>query len=192
MRKRVIISGLLGAVILIVWTFLVNGILGFGSSIDRKSISAERQVHEFLKASLSEPGRYIANPELTLAGTFPEGEPVFSIHYSGMGHDSAGTVMLVQLAMFVITPMIGAWMLSVSSPRILSSYPRRVLFFAALGLLIALYGGITNFAIDGYGAGDALMLALLDIITWTLVGMVVAWRMQPEPGILGQPQRVRA
>jgi hypothetical protein len=192
MRKRVIISGLLGAVILIVWTFLVNGILGFGSSIDRKSISAERQVHEFLKASLSEPGRYIANPELTLAGTFPEGEPVFSIHYSGMGHDSAGTVMLVQLAMFAIAPMIGAWMLSVSSPWILSRYTRRVLFFAAMGLLIAVYGGIENFGIDGYPPVDALLLALLDVITWTLVGMVVAWRMRPEPDMLRQPQTARA
>jgi hypothetical protein len=192
MRRRVIVSGLPGAVVLIVWTFLVNGILGFGGGIDRKSISAERQVHGVLSASLAEPGRYIANPELTPAGTFPEGEPVYSIHYSGMGHESAGTVMLVQLAMFVIAPMIGAWMLSVSSPWVLSSYPRRVLFFAAMGLLVAFYGGLTNFGIDRYPPKDALMLALLDIITWTLVGLVVAWRMGPEPDILRQPQTVRA
>ena len=186
MRRRVIISGLLGAVVLVVWTYLVNGILGFGSSIDRKSISAERQVHELLKASLSEPGRYIANPELTPAGTFAEGEPVFSILHSGMGHESAGTVMLVQVAMFLIAPMIGAWMLSVSSPWMLSSYPRRVLFFAAMGLLVAFYGGITNFGIDSYPPRDALMLALLDVITWILVGLAVAWRMRPEPETLRQ------
>jgi hypothetical protein len=192
MRRKVVMSGLLGAVVLVVWTFLVNGILGLGSSIERKRITAERDVHEFLQARLAEPGRYIANPERTGAGVFPEGEPVFSIHYSGMGHESAGTVMLVQLAMFLVTPMTGAWMLSVSSPWMLSSYPRRVLFFVAMGLLIAFYGGITNFGIDSYPPKDALMLALLDAITWTLVGLVVAWRMRPEPEILKRPQTARA
>lgn len=192
MRRRVIISGLLGAVVLVVWTFLINGILGFGSSIDRKSITTERKVHETLRASLVEPGRYIANPELTLAGTFPEGEPVFSIHYSGMGHESAGAVMLVQVAIFVAAPMISAWLLSVSSPWILSSYPRRVFFLAAMGLLIALSGSIANFGIDSYAAKDALMLALLDITTWTVVGLVVAWRMRPEADILRHAQTVRA
>jgi hypothetical protein len=192
MRKKVIVSGLLGAVVLVVWTFLVNGVFGVGSGIERRPMAAERQVHEILNASLAEPGRYIANPELTAAGSFPEGEPVFSIHYSGMGHESAGTVMLVQLAMFLVAPMIGAWMLSVSSPWMLSSYPRRVLFFGVMGLLTALYGGITNFGIDSYPPEDALMLAVLDVITWTLVGLVVAWRMRPEPAILRQPQTARA
>jgi hypothetical protein len=67
-----------------------------------------------------------------------------------------------------------------------------VLFFAALGLLVAFYGGITNFGIDSYPPNDALMLALLDVITWTLVGLVVGWRMRPEPEVLRQPQTVRA
>ena len=191
MRKKVILSGLLGAVVLVVWTFLVNGVFGFGSGIERRPITAEQNVHETLSASLIEPGRYIANPELTASGTFPEGEPVFSIYYSGMGHESAGKVMLVQLAMFVIAPMVGAWMLSVSSPLILLSYRRRVLFFAAVGLLVAFYGGITNFGIDSYPPKDALMLALLDVITWTLVGLVVAWRMRPEPESLRQGHMAR-
>ena len=94
--------------------------------------------------------------------------------------------MLVQVAMFLIAPMIGAWMLSVSSPWMLSSYPRRVLFFAGMGLLVAFYGGITNFGIDSYPPRDALMLALLDVITWILVGLAVAWRMRPEPETLRQ------
>ena len=66
------------------------------------------------------------------------------------------------------------------------------LFFAAMGLLVAFYGGITNFGIDGYPPKDALLLALLDVITWTLVGLVVAWRMRPEPETLRYPQTVRA
>ena len=132
MLKKVIVSGLLGGVVLVVWTFTVNGILGFRSNVDMKPIRNERQVYECLKGSIVEPGRYICNPELTLSGTFPGEEPVFSIHYSGMGHESAGGQVLVQLAVFLLAPMIGAWMLSVTSGPIISSYPRKVLFSQSL------------------------------------------------------------
>ena len=184
MLKKVIVSGLLGGVVLIVWGFVVNGIFGFNSSINMKQVPNERQVYEILKESIVEPGRYICNPELSLSGTFPGEEPVFSIHYSGMGHESAGGLALFQLAVFLLAPTIGAWMLSVTSGRIISSYPRKVLFFAVIGLLFAVFGDLMNFGIDDYPLNDALILAVHDIIVWTLVGLVVAWRIKPEPGVV--------
>ena len=144
MLKKVIVSGLLGGIVLLVWTFVVNGIFGLRSSIDMKPVSNERQVYEELKGSIIEPGRYIVNPELSSSGTFPAEEPVFSIHYSGMGHDAAGKLMLFQLAVFFLAPLTGAWMLSLTSSRVLSSYPRKVLFFTAIGLLIAFYSDLKS------------------------------------------------
>jgi hypothetical protein len=184
MTKKVIVSGLLGGVILIAWAFVVNGVLGFRSRIDMKPISNERQVYETLKAYVVEPGRYICNPELSLSGSFPSKEPVFSIHYSGVGHELAGRLMLFQLAVFLLAPMIAAWMLSVASGRILASYPLRALFIAAIGLLVAVYGDLLKFGIDNYPLGDALMLAAYDVVAWTLVGLVVAWRMKPIPDVM--------
>jgi hypothetical protein len=55
MQGNMIVSGLLGGVVLIAWTFLVSGILGVGRSIERKPIATETTVHEMLKASLAEP-----------------------------------------------------------------------------------------------------------------------------------------
>ena len=182
MLRKVIVSGLLGGLVLFGWTFVVNGIFGFRNSIDMTQIPAERQVYEVLQQSIAEPGRYIVNPELTSQGTFPGEEPVFSVHHSGMGHESAGRLMLLQLALFFIAPTIGAWLLSVTSGRVLASYPRRVLIFVAVGPLLAVYGALQNCGIDSYPLGDALMLAGRDILSWTLVGLVVAWQMQPEPG----------
>jgi hypothetical protein len=179
MLKKVIVSGLLGGVILIAWAFVVNGILGFKSSVDMKPISDERQVYEILKANIVEPGRYICNPELSVSGSFPSEEPVFSIHYSGMGHESAGGLMLFQVVVFLLAPMIAAWMLSATSGRILASYPLKVLFFAAIGLIVAVYGDLVQFGIDSYRLGDALMLAAYDVVAWTLVGLVVAWQIKP-------------
>ena len=112
MLKRVIGPGLIGGVVLIVWTFVVNGVLGFQANIDMKQIPAERQVYETLKEHIVNPGRYI---------------------------------------------------------------------FVAIGVLFAIFGDLTNFGIGSYPVGDAIILATRDIIVWTLVGLVVAWRVQPEP-----------
>lgn len=182
MLRKAIVAGLLGGVVLLAWTFVLNGVFGFRKSIDMKPIPDERQVYQVLRASIVAPGRYIANPQPSASGTFPDEEPVFGIHYSGLGHGSAGEVMLSQLPVFFLAPVIGAWMLSLASRRVLASYPRKVLFFAAIGLLQAIYGELMSFGIDGYPLLDALVLAAYGIISWTLAGLVVAWRLQPEPG----------
>lgn len=89
--------------------------------------------------------------------------------------------MLSQLPVFFLAPMIGAWMLSLASRQVLASYPQKILFFAAIGLLLAVYGELMNFGIDGYRLADALLWAAYDITSWTLTGLVVAWRLQPRP-----------
>lgn len=180
MRKKVIVSGLLGGVVLLVWMFVVNGILGFKSRVDMKPLPGEREVYEVLKGNVIEPGRYVCNPEPTPTG-FPGGEPVFGILYGGVGHEFAGTQMLFQLPVFFLASIIAAWMLSIASNRILSSYPRKVLFFAMIGLLMAVFNHLMNFGIGSYPLNDALLLAVHDILVWTLIGVVVAWRLQVEP-----------
>ena len=184
MLKKVIVSGLLGGIVLVVWTFAANGILGFRNDVDGRPIPDERQVYECLKGNIVEPGRYSCNPELASSGMFPGEEPVFGITYSGMGHASAGRLMLVQLGLFFLAPLIGAWMLSRTSERVLASYPRKMLFFVAIGLLFAVFGMLTRYGIDSYPLTDALMLAAYDLIAWTLVGLVVAWRIQPQPDMV--------
>ena len=179
--KNVIVAGLFGGVVMILLS-AASGILGFRARIDMKQIPAERQVYEVLKQNIIEPGRYICNPELTSERRFPGEAPVFSVLYSGMGHETAGRQMLIGFAAFLLAPMIGAWMLSLTSARILSSYPRKVLFFAAIGLLFAIFWDLTNSGIGSYPQKDAIILAGYDIISWTLVGLAVAWRIQPERG----------
>jgi hypothetical protein len=179
MMKRVIFAGLMGALVMIVWTLVINGFLGFRANIDMKTLSAEREVYEILKQRVVEPGRYAVNPEVSAERGFPDEEPVFSILYSGMGHEAAGSMMLVGLLVFILSPMIGAWMLSQASDRVLASYCRKVMFFVAIGLLFAIYSHLTSFGIGGYPFGDAIALAANDIVVWLLVGLVVAWRLKP-------------
>ena len=178
--KRVVIAGLIGGVVLMALTFVVNGVFGFRARIDMKQIPAERQVYELLRESVTQPGRYVCNPEMTPDRRFPNDAPVFSVFYSGMGHEAAGKLAAIGFVISLVAPTIGAWMLSVTSARILASYPRKVLFFSAIGVLFALYGDLMSFGIGGYPLTDALMIAVFNIAAWTVVGLVVAWRIRPE------------
>ena len=177
--KRVIVAGLLGGVVLIVWTFVVNGILGFRSGIDMREVQNERQVYEILKENVVEPGRYVCNPEPAADGNVPGEEPVFSILYSGTGHGTARRQMLIGLVLFLLAPMTGALLLSQASDRILTSYPRKVLFFTIIGVLFAVFSDLQKFGIGGYPLRDAVLLGAHSIVVWTLVGSIVAWRIKP-------------
>ena len=182
MFKKVIVPGLLGGIVLILWTFIVNGVFGFKSSMDMKHIANENQVYEILKENINEPGKYTCNPQVTTSG-FPGNEPAFSILYGGLGHEAAGWLMLVQLPLFFLAPLLGALMLSFTSKKIMLSYIRRVLFFTGIGLLIALFSDLMNFGIGNYPPTDALIFALHDIVVWTVIGLVVAWRMRPDSNL---------
>lgn len=181
--RRVVVAGLFGAVVLMLWMVIVNGIFRFESNINMKQISAEREVYETLKEHIAEPGRYVCNPELTPEGRFPDGEPVFSVLYGGMGHGAAGGLMLVGLVVFILSPMVAAWMLSQTSERVISSYSRKVLFFAAIGLVIAVFSDLMDLGIGSYPVKDAVLLAAHDVVAWTVVGLVVARIIQPRRAI---------
>jgi hypothetical protein len=180
--KRIVIAGLLGSLTLIVWMVVVNGLLGFSAGLNMKRIDNEREVYETLRDNVPQPGRYVINPDTTAEGRFLEGEPVFSVLYGGMGHGSAGGHAIAGLVVMLIVPVTGAWLLSQSSDRVLSSYPRKVLYFFALGLLIALFSDFNKFGIGGYPLRDTLVLGLHDIVLWTIVGLVIAWRIRPAGG----------
>ena len=179
MVKRVIVAGLLGGIVLIVWTFVINSVFHFQARIDMNELPAERQVYDLLNEQIAEPGRYICNPKLSDVGRFPEDEPVYSIFYSGVGHESAGQLLLLELAIFLATPIIAAALLAQSSPRVLASYPRKLLFFVSIGVLLALAGEVSDFGIGGYPLAEALLLALARLAAWTMVGLVVAGIIKP-------------
>ena len=180
MVRKVIFSGLSGSLVLIILTFVINGLFGFRARIDMKKIPNESQVYQVLKENIVEPGRYICNPEGSPSSGFPEGEPAFSVLYGGVGHEAAGKMMLFGLVVFILAPVIAAWMLSAASDRILSSYPRKVLFFTGIGLLFAVFGDLSEFGIGSYPLRDALILAAHNILIWTVIGLAIAWRIKPE------------
>lgn len=187
MSKNIIMAGILGGVVLILWNFILNGLFGLNARINMKQIPQERKVYELLKETIVEPGGYVCNPELNSEGMYPENVPVYTIQYSGFGHEAAGIEALLGLILFLITPILGTWMLSFMSERIISSFRGKVLFFTAIGILIALSGREASFGIGGLPIEIAFFLTLKVVIEWTLVGLVVAWIMKKKTSFQGSP-----
>jgi len=181
---KVLVAGLLGGVVLFVLIFVANVVFKLQVNMDMKQVRSERQVYEVLKANIANPGRYICNPALTDQGRFPDNAEVYSIFYSGMGHGTAGKNLLIELGTFLLAPVIGAFMLSATSARVKSNYAAKVLFFSAIGLLIALCGDLSDMGIGGYPMRDALTLAVFDVVIWTLAGLVVAGMIRPRPEVM--------
>jgi hypothetical protein len=182
MLKKVIIAGLFGGLTLIIWAILINVFFGFRYRIDMKKVPNEPQVYQILKENITEPGRYLCNPALNEANMFPENQPVFSIMYGGMGHEAAGPISVILDFLYdFVTATLCAWLLSLTTERIISSYPRRVFFVIIIGLLFAFFSDIKKYGIGNYPLNDTLIMAFHNIILWTVLGLVLSLFIKPIP-----------
>lgn len=180
MLKKIIIAGLIGGLTIMVWTMLVNGFLGYKYHMDMKKVPNEAQVYLALKQNITEPGKYLCNPPLNESNNFPENEPVFSILYGGMGHEAAGLLSeVIDFLFAIITATICAWLLSLTSERIISSYPRKVFFVLLIGLIFAVFSDLKKYGIGGYPLNDTLIMTFHNIILWTVLGLVLALFIKP-------------
>jgi hypothetical protein len=186
--KRVIIAGLLGGVVLVVWFVIVDGVLGVKRGIEMNQLADEREVHAFLVEHVPEPGRYVVNPEISPERAYPGYEPVFAVQYSGLGHADAGWEMLVGLVVMLLTPVAGAWLLFNASSRVLSGYGSRLFFFSVIGIVFTLFGIMARFGLARYPLGDALALSVHDLVAWVVAGLVVARIVRPA--VLDSTSRV--
>jgi hypothetical protein len=179
MNRKVIYTGLVGMITLLICTFVLNGLLGFNARFNMKLVPNEQEVYAMLKNTITEPGRYLCNPALTSDGRFPDNEPVFGIQYAGVGHETAGLGAVFGLIEFLFAPLIGAWMLSLTSEQYRSRFFNRVWFFIVIGLLLAITGDLHSFGIGGSPLAVALLFAARTVVAWTIVGIAVASLMRP-------------
>lgn len=181
--KKVLVAGLLGGLVMIAWLILADGILGLKRGIDMNQLQQERAAYGFLLEHVTEPGRYILNPEVVPEQGFPGDHPIFAVHFTGLGHDDAGLEMLVGFFVILLSSSAGAWLLANSSTRVRSRYGSRVAFFGVVGLVASLLGVGARFGLAAYPLSSALLLGVHDLAPWVLAGFVVASLVEsaPEP-----------
>jgi hypothetical protein len=177
MKKEMLLSGLLGGIVIFVWTVISTSLLPV-SGKRAQPIPNDKEIHTLLKEKITEPGMYFLPDHLDESSTdYPdyENEPIFSIIYGGRTPGTFLGQMIFELFCIFGAPIIAAWMLSVTSERILAKYSRRVLFIAVLGLFLAVFGDVFS-----EKPLDIILLSSINgLITWALVGLVIAWRIKP-------------
>lgn len=183
MKKDILISGLLGGAVLFISMLIFHAILPFKSSIILNTVSDQYGLQKALTAEITEPGIY-ANPYLPPheSSSVPDylNQPIYQIIYKGNTHSTVPGLFSFPVLMIFIAPVIAAWLLSVTSERILSKYSRRVLFIAVLGLFIAVFCDILQMSTGLLTNEYYLFSAVSNTITWILAGLVIAWKIKPK------------
>lgn len=177
--RRVLTASLLGTLVMVMWLVVVDGLFGWKRGIEMNQLPEERTVYAFLSAHVTVPARYVLNPEVVPERGFPGNDPIFAVHYTGLGHDDAGQEVIVSLAVLLVSLMLGALLLTNASNPILESYASRLGFFAAIGVVAALVGIGARFGLAAYSLSDASLLAVHDLAAWILAGLVVAGLVRP-------------
>lgn len=178
MIKNILIAGLLGGLVIFVWLVLSRGPIPLSGDIPQP-IPNDKELHTTLTETIPEPGLYYlpggSEENQALYDDYGN-EPLFMITNTGRTPNAFMGQFLFELLGIFIAPMIAAWMLSMTSEKILSTYSRRVLFVTVLGLFLALYGDIGSEKPVSF----TLLSSIGSLVTWALAGLVIAWRIKPR------------
>ena len=178
MKKEIVLSGLLGGVIIIVWIIISTSLIPLSGDIP-KQIPDDKEIHTMLKGKIPESGIYWLPGHAGQAkGLYPdyENEPIYYIFYGGVTPSTFIAPTIVEILCIFLTPIIAAWLLSKASEKILAKYTRRVLFVIVIGLIFAVYGDLFS-----QKPLDLILFSSINnVITWTLMGLVLAWRIKPK------------
>ncbi len=172
MKMRIMIAGVVSVVVLFAWTFVANAILGVRPSVTMNRPVNEAEIYEALSKNITSPNGYVIQSAANAQG--PTADPVYAVRYSGLTHADAGFTMVWHLVCWLIAALLVAVLLSATHERILRSYPRKVLFVATCGLVIATLSELTQFDIGGLPLRSAGILTLSSFVGWVLVGSVMA------------------
>jgi hypothetical protein len=105
---------------------------------------------------------------------------VYSIIYEGTTHGAGAPMTLTPFLVLLVVPLLAAWMLSATTTRIRSVYLSRVLFVVAIGVIVVLFDDVLQMSLGPQPKDYLAFLAVNHLICWTLVGLVIAWRLKPR------------
>ena len=184
MKKDVWLAGSLGGAVMLVWLFISNAVLPLKSDMIHKVVPNQLEVHDALENNITEPGTYSClNLSHEEEATMPDyrNQPISSITYSGSTHGDTGSAGdFLPIGLIFVATTIAAWMLSAASRRTRSTYWRRVLFVALIGVVVALFGDLLQLSFGPQPGDYLIFLAVNNVITWILVGLVIALCVRAE------------
>ncbi len=183
MFKNILLSGILGGVVMFVVFTAVRILLPSVGYPVLQALPGQVPIHAQLKEQITKPGTYVCpymTPEEAKA-FFPDywNEPVFVVTYRGGSHSTVPGFASLGMLAFLLAPLAAAWLLSQASDKVLATYLRRVLFVGILGILVLVTADLMRSLTDELPFALVAGRALVSVITWVLIGIVLAWRIKP-------------
>jgi hypothetical protein len=185
MIKNILISGILGGLVMFAMMIVFRFFLPIGGKTELLTMPDQVLIHAQLKERITKPGRYVCPylPPDKRSALFPDylNEPIFMVTYDGRTHGTVPGFASPGMLSFLLAPMAAAWLLSLASDRVLATYLHRVLFVSTLGLFIAVAADLLSSLTDELPFAAVAGKAVASVITWSLIGFVLAWRIRPRP-----------
>ena len=184
MSPKVVGAGLLGGLAAIMWTAAVGSLVPIRDQMGNLEAPNEEVVLAALDASLTEAGVYL------VPGKFPhdslfldrfENGPLYRIHALAEGGGLAQ--FLVSDLALLLAPIIPAWFLMMLCAYDRPGYGARVFVVAMFGVFVALGAYLPMWDQELYPPTYVFLLAGNAVLTWIVVGLVVAARIRPRPEV---------
>ncbi len=187
MKRGVLVPGLLGGLVALVWMLISNTMIPMKSNLVHQIAPNQLELHAALKENITEPGTYsIPSLPPDQQASFPDyqDQPVYSVTYSGYTHGQPGSPadIVTPIAIIFLVAFLAAWILSMTSQAKVSSYGKKVAFVTLLGIVIALHDDVLQMFFGPQPRDYLVYLAINNVLTWFWMGLVIAWKSKPNAG----------
>ena len=181
MNGQVIKAGLLGGLVVILCTIVGLALIPLRNAMGWKEVPNEAPVLEVLDANLPETGLYLVpghSPPDSLFRARHDDGPFFRVHSLRQGTEGPVRALISILALLA-APLIPAWILYAICRGASPTFTARATIVASLGLFVALASDIQLWGLELYPLSYSLLYVVYSLVTWALVGLVLAWRIKP-------------
>lgn len=184
MQRRVLTAGLVAGLVMLLWTAVWYGLSSFYHDATANEIPDEDYVFNVINDRLDETGIYLYPYDVPADSAFHarfEAGPILQILFQSQGGAAPSETLsfLSVVLAYLLAPIIPAWVLSVASPEKTAGYIQRVSIVALFGIFVAVFRDLTPVGVLVPGEFSVVM-AVHSVVGWGLVGIVLAWRMNPD------------
>jgi len=180
-NKKVIATGLLAGLVAVACTTVFQQLIPIRDKLGYKEVPNEELVLEVLDTNLRETGLYLlpghSPPDPLFRERYAKG-PIFRIHSLRSGAGGPPHVVVPVLAL-LIAPIVPSWFLWSVCRHGRPGFGSRVLLVALFGVFLALWADLRMWGMELYPLHYSLVLAASSVVTWVIVGLVIAWRIKP-------------
>lgn len=189
--KRIFLPSLFAAVVVFIWMAISWTVLPWHGNL-LKSIPEGAGI-ETLKHNLTEKGIYhypgmpAENTDAAMdeyTAKYQTGPVVHFMVYNPSGVDPMNPMTFIWSFLFNFLSVLIAAFILVKAINYKTTFMQRVLIVMLFGLFAALNGPLMDWNWWHYPFNFSIGVAVDLVITWFLAGLILAWRIHPEPAPL--------